>query len=102
MSEEKNDPTVELVAVVLMFLSVVPLVIFGGYTYMKLWFWFLVPLGVPAIGIANAIGINLLISFSTNKAKLKDGYSNNVERLLSLWAIPLIVLVLGAIVHSFM
>ena len=34
----------------------------NGYVLTKLWLWFLVPLGVPAIGIAAAMGIIVTVA----------------------------------------
>ena len=35
----------------------------SGFTVSALWGWFLVPLGVPAIGIAHGCGISLIVGY---------------------------------------
>lgn len=39
-----------------------PGLVFSGYVLTVLWDWFLVPLDVPQIGLAHAIGVRVLIS----------------------------------------
>ena len=36
-----------------------------GYVLSVLWVWFAVPLGAPAVGVIQAMGIALLVSFLT-------------------------------------
>lgn len=39
------------------------LMIISGFTIMWMWSWYIVPLGLPAIGLIHAIGIDMLVSF---------------------------------------
>lgn len=50
-------------ALLLMLILQVPLAIYGGFVLSKLWFWFMVPLGLQPISIVLAIGINLLVTY---------------------------------------
>lgn len=43
-------------------LSVI-LFVLCGVAIMLMWNWFVVPLGLPAIGLIHAMGIDLLVSF---------------------------------------
>lgn len=36
-----------------------------GYVLHLLWLWFMVPLGLPAIGVALACGVGLVVSYLT-------------------------------------
>lgn len=36
--------------------------VYGGWVLQLMWSWFIVPLGVSSIGIAHAVGINILLS----------------------------------------
>jgi len=36
------------------------LIVIGGAVISKLWVWFLVPMGLPGISVATAIGLSLL------------------------------------------
>ena len=42
-------------------------IIFSGYVISELWLWFAVPLGIVAISVAEAIGLQLLVSSLTMK-----------------------------------
>lgn len=53
---------VQLAALVVLLLLSVLQIVYTGWVITKLWLWFMVPLGVPAIGIAHAIGLGILIS----------------------------------------
>lgn len=45
----------------------------GGYTMMTLWGWFVVPLGVPAIGFWWALGLQSTVwAFSSKQFKVDD------------------------------
>lgn len=52
-------------------------IIFSAYVLSVLWGWFIVPLGVSAIGIAHALGINVLVAFL--KMKKKDTKKEKVD-----------------------
>lgn len=44
------------------FIATIPLtVIARGWVLAKLWMWFVVPIGVVHIGIANAIGLSIVV-----------------------------------------
>jgi hypothetical protein len=77
-----------------------------GYVLATLWTWFLVPVGVPRIGIAAALGIGTLLSLSrsSTSAVMKE-VSETTERdnkywinsMLTSWLIPLIALGFGRV-----
>ena len=71
-----------------------------GFVLSVLWGWFAVPLGVPAIGIAGAIGIALLVGMLSHQAGKDD---REIEEIIgaSLGG-PILVLIIGAIVKLFM
>lgn len=41
--------------------------ILRGFVVKALWGWFIVPLGVPGVGIAHALGIGFLVSYMTKQ-----------------------------------
>ena len=51
--------------------------ILQGFYASKMWMWFMVPLGLPSISVAHAMGIamvcNMMIGFGTVKKKIKNG-----------------------------
>jgi hypothetical protein len=48
---------------------IVPVYVLTGIVLADLWLWFVVPLGVVAIGKAHACGLMMLIFFMTNVGK---------------------------------
>ncbi|MHA1839440.1 MAG: hypothetical protein ACTSYO_05740 [Candidatus Ranarchaeia archaeon] len=88
--------------------AVVMLVLFSilnGVIIQTMWGWFVVPLGASAIGLAHAIGLSLTVRFFTwRKASTKKNETREeiVRDLLGGIIVPCSILVMGAIVHSFM
>lgn len=39
--------------------------VLGAFVLVQLWAWFMLPLGVPAIGVAHAYGIGVIATFLT-------------------------------------
>lgn len=74
----------------------------NGFVFQTLWGWFIVPFGITPLGLAHAIGVALVIRFLTYQYDAQsdkaDAFANGV-----LYAIvaPLIALLMGWIVHSF-
>jgi len=54
-------------SLLLLLLISIPVTILQGFIISQLWLWFLTPLGVASIGIANAIGIAPLVSLLTSR-----------------------------------
>ena len=52
-------------------------IIFSAYVLSVLWGWFIVPFGVSAIGVAHALGINVMVTFL--KMKKKDSKKEKTE-----------------------
>lgn len=45
-----------------------PLVLLQGFVFAKLWLWFVVPLGVRALGVWHACGLLLLVGIARSRA----------------------------------
>lgn len=78
-----------------------------GVALSVLWGWFAVPLGLPDIGIAHAIGVSVIFSLLAHHASIKkeEGYdlSELIAKLLGYTiAWPMIAIGIGYIVKSFM
>lgn len=54
-------------------LAVPVLFLYTGWVTVLMWGWFAVPLGAPSITIAHALGLRLLVGFTTNLYKLEPG-----------------------------
>lgn len=93
--------------------------ILGGYAVSMLWLWFAVPLGLPAIGIAQAIGINILVASLANttglslalqsikeilKGDQKDSKLSRqeIKYLISIFLLPAFELGIGFLVTLFL
>jgi hypothetical protein len=79
--------------------------VWRGLILSFLWLWFLVPIGVPAIGAVHGAGIALLAGmFLTSVQKKQEQKGRHPAAVLfeDIVATPLLILALGAIVHAFM
>ena len=80
--------------------------ILNGWVLTKLWGWFVVPVfGLPALSIAPAIGLSIIVGYLTIHAnKSNDSSSNDGVGLALFKAIstPLLYLFFGWIVSLFM
>ena len=96
--------------IILMFLVSVPFaIILNAWVLTNLWTWFIVPLGVPAIGIAWAAGIVCISAYLTKEISASDKGKTGVEAIevvikhwIIMFAKPITALIVGWIFHSFM
>lgn len=104
----------KLFTILLFIVLAVPLgSIYNGNILQDLWLWFIVPLGVPPVGLAHAMGLSSFASFFTvglsvaltGKAE-KDSKLEESTKMWAVWGVSMFVFscVWGwaAIVHSFM
>ena len=96
-------------AATLGFLALIPLsAMWRGYVLTVLWAWFVMPtFGLPALGIAPAIGLALVVSFLTHQSdSVKTPEGDFAERMGRACAyallLPLFMLGIGWVVHQFM
>lgn len=90
----------------LVFLALmVPMIFLRGLTIMLLWGWFVVPLGLPVIGMALSMGLGLFAVYITGANKTivrRDaGKIDMGKSLRSTITYPVIVIILGFIFHLF-
>lgn len=71
-----------------------------GFVLKYLWLWFLTPLGVPALGIAQALGIALLCGLMCKDHDYRDDKVTG-EKVAGAAISPLLALLIGWIIHSF-
>lgn len=97
-----------LILEVIAALAMIPVVaVIRGLVVQKLYFWFVVPFGLPVLTLKIAIGLSILIPFLTyeidfNKAKTKSLESREFfTNVISLGVFsPLLTLFIGFVVHS--
>ena len=88
-------------------IAVIPLaIITKGIALQVLWGWFVVPLGIPDIGMAHALGIAGLVALATHQHGPEDNEGTSGERALRSFAFafarPLVALLFGWIFQAFM
>lgn len=97
-----------LVAFIYSLVLIVFASIVRGFALAILWRWFMVPFGLPALGIAWSIGVGLTLSYllgiqSKNDAEpAKDMFAALVAATFTMVATPAGILLVGYIVHSYM
>jgi ABC-type Mn2+/Zn2+ transport system permease subunit len=75
----------------------------NGITGTWLWFWFLVPFGLPVIGILQTMGVSIALRFLIIPAKPEKSDEKDVtEKVIFAIAYPLVALGFGWLIHSFM
>lgn len=95
-----------LAKIILLVLMVPITALLNAWVLTLLWGWFLVPFGLPSIGVAHAYGLSVLVTFLNYNAK--RSYLDSQEDMdwfvflvLSVVA-PLLALLLGWVAQGFM
>jgi len=92
-----------LVILILLIVTITLSSILNGWALSLLWSWFMVPLGLPPIGIAWAIGISIVIGYLTNHNEKKKGEEvDSTHVVIVAFMRPVFAVGIGYIVHSFM
>lgn len=87
----------------LVFLAMSALTVWEGFVLKVLWAWFLLPLGLPAIGMAHAVGISALVGLLAHQAPPDLNDDDRLHKVFQ-WAVcgPIAALALGWIAKQFM
>jgi len=92
----------------LAFVGFLPTMIWAGFVLKTLWLWFMVPLGIPVIGLVHALGLNLMLKAFLPLNVIKDAMDDDkyripaVVRQLCAWVFGAMVLGTGFIFTLFM
>ena len=88
------------------FLALVPpLILWNSWILSVLWGWFVVPLGIPAIGVAHAFGLFILVKLFHNRRLTRDEEVNEdfiVKQVLFNLFGGAVTLLMGWIAQGFM
>ncbi len=68
-----------------------------GWVFMKIWEWFVHPLGLPVLGLGNALGVSLLFAMVNEASSAGE---KDAAYVASVILRPLFVLVIGWIVKT--
>jgi hypothetical protein len=95
-----------LIALVLILIVLIPGILWRAYVLSTLWGWFLVPLGVMDIEMAQAYGIALLVAMltyeHTRSADSDDKLETTIRAIFVTFFYPLVILILGSVAHAYM
>lgn len=92
-----------LLLVVLFVGFIVVAYLVNGWALLYLWEWFMVPLGLPPLTMAWAIGISIVIGFLTNHTMpQKDGEIDSNKALINVFLRPIMAFSVGYIVQLYL
>lgn len=97
----KNGATVVLGLGFLGFVGILASVAISAFTIQTMWLWFIVPLGLQAIGMAHAYGLSLMCSVFLGIRGLPDS-NKAMENLVAAILLNAIALLFGFITVQFM
>jgi len=100
--KKETDP---LTAILFLLLWLPTSMVLNALILRDLWGWFVVPLGVPTLGIAHAAGISTFVRFVTYSLSAKQDTREDKSIWFIVTASALIMALtwgLGWVLHSFM
>lgn len=93
----------EFLKIIFVLIMCVVNILVRGVVIVDLWNWFIVPLSVPEIGMAQGLGISLIASlFTANIFAKREDSKDAVTSVLVVLGWSLLTWGLGAIYMSFM
>lgn len=106
-ADESREAAMGLIAF-LIYCAITPFALsLRGWVLSQLWFWFVVAkFHVPALGIAEAIGLALTLGMLTSRAKSckqddRPFWEQVGDAVGSSIVVPLLAILFGYVVHSF-
>lgn len=90
-----------IIGIIFLLILIVPIGLYRAWVLTVMWMWFIVPLGLPEIGIAHAWGISMAIGMLTVSHVYKED-KEPLKSFANMIFAPLVLLGIGYIVHSFM
>ena len=92
----------DLFKLLMIFAITVACVPWSMFVMTVIWGWFVVPLGLPAIGKAHAFGLTLLLSLTRSYSEDDDKKSDLTAKITLAVGVPALVLLMGYIAHGLM
>lgn len=77
----------------------VPLFVLNGFVLSNLWAWFVVPLGAPPIGIAEGIGLAIVVAAMRDSTPRPQKEEDFTTMAIRVFVGPFITLGIGYVVH---
>jgi hypothetical protein len=96
-----------LIGWLVLLIALIPQAIWSGYVLSVLWGWFIsATFHIPELGIPAAIGLSMVVRYSTYQQvpadKAKTGTERAIEAIVIAFVNPALALGFGWIVHLFM
>jgi hypothetical protein len=91
-----NENELSEIGVVLL----IPAFFFNAFVIMMLWNWFVSPLGVMTIGMAHALGINVLVTHLTSNGIQEQDIT--IKYLVKIYVRLVVVFAIGAFLYWLM
>jgi hypothetical protein len=81
-----------------------PMMMLRGWVIMKLWAWFIIPFGIQGLTLPHAMGVGLILTFLTahTLGKNAETMEEKIKEIVTPIVWPLLTLLMGYIVQSFM
>lgn len=74
-----------------------------GWVLSVMWLWFMVPFGLPAIGIAWSVGVAMIVGVMAKQTDYKqDDRPTDWDKVVIAYIVPFVILGIAWIVHQFM
>ena len=73
-----------------------------GWVVSTLWAWFVVPLGLQAIGIAHVVGLRVTVRMLSGKIRKTDENFTICQMVVDAFAVPMAALTIGFAAHLWM
>jgi len=87
-----------LISILLLF----PSLIWRAFVLVRLWFWFMVPLGLPRVTIMTAMAVFIISAmFIPTEIKKDLGWEEFAVKYLAHFMAPLVALGIGWLLHVF-
>jgi hypothetical protein len=88
----------------LMPIFVVYIIFSFGFVLSYLWLWFVVPLGVPPIGILHSYGLSLVVLMMTLRPSIRKNEEKEIDKgkVVGVFLSPWISLLVGYVVQRLM
>lgn len=66
-----------------------------GFVFLKLWGWFVLPLGGPHLTLLQAMGVQLILTYATFHGPLQREQLQWIQGWLVRWILPAVLLLIG-------
>lgn len=84
----------------LVVLFTVPYLVLNCYVAWCLWYWFVVPLGAPRIGLLEMWGLSLAINYLINDPN-QASQGSSLQKVGMSLAKPIVGLIVGWVLHQY-